>query len=393
MAAVWHARRLIGKRGLCFAILAVLTPALIAFVGLCIDIGVLALANAHLKTVADAAALAGAKQLNDPARLASNFNITGDLSRARNRAIAIGGANKVLSDAAVLLDNPDNSSGGDILIGYKNMAASGSALDTTPASKSLYNTVQVTARRDSDHGGMVPAFFSRALGFSGTSVSVTSMATVQNYAIQGFKCTPPETHTHLIPIALSLTTYNAMLAGLTTDNYTWKNGTVHPGGDGIYESSLYPVSSGPGNWGTLLIGVSSNGTSTLAPQIQYGVTTDQIATASPTGCSLQLGSGTSVLQLTGNPGVSLGLKPALTSMIGQVVVVPVYDPAQSGGSGSNFVYGIVKFAAVAVLDTDFNGSDSEVYVQPALVTDSTAILGSPQPSWASGGIVRLRLTQ
>src|SRR3954451_4680704 len=119
------------RRGLCFALLAVLMPAIIAFTGVCVDIGVLALGNSQLKTVADAAALAGAKQLNNPARLAPNYSIGNDLVTARKRAIAIGQANTVLGQPAVILDNANNSSGGDIVIGYKNLAVPGSALDST----------------------------------------------------------------------------------------------------------------------------------------------------------------------------------------------------------------------------------------------------------------------
>src|SRR4051794_32227914 len=86
------------RRGLCFALLAVLMPAILAFTGICIDIGVLALGNCQLKTVADAAALAGAKQLNNPARLAANYSVGNDLISVRKRAIAIGQANSVLGE-------------------------------------------------------------------------------------------------------------------------------------------------------------------------------------------------------------------------------------------------------------------------------------------------------
>src|SRR5215212_2519850 len=117
------------RRGLCFAILAVLMPAILAFTGVCIDIGVLALSNAQLKTVADAAALAGAKQLNNPARLAPNYSIGNDLVNVRKRAIAIGEANTVLGEKAVIVDNANNTSEGDIVIGYKNLGVSGSPFD------------------------------------------------------------------------------------------------------------------------------------------------------------------------------------------------------------------------------------------------------------------------
>src|SRR5262245_494955 len=192
------------QRGLCFAVLAILLPVILVFTGIGIDIGVLALARAHLKTVADSAALAGAKPLNDRARLAENFDISNDMHRARDRAIAIGQANTVLGKQAVLLRNAGNNSGGDIVIGYKNMSVAGSSLDSDANSKRLFNSVQVTARCSEERGGLVPAFFSKAIGFNGTAVSVSSTATVQNYSVQGFRCTPPATHVKLIPITLSL---------------------------------------------------------------------------------------------------------------------------------------------------------------------------------------------
>src|SRR5205823_2679010 len=129
----------------------------------------------------------------------------------------------------------------------------------------------------------------------------------------------------MIPIALSLTTYNAMLSQLTTDNYTFKPKTaqVVSGPDGLYESSLYPAGSGAGNWGTLRVGVNNNGTPTLAGQIQNGLTTNDIGASF--GCSMQLSP---TVQASGNPGLSLGLKPALQSLVGKTVIVAIYDPTR-----------------------------------------------------------------
>ena len=47
------------SRGIIIVLLGLLLPALIAFLGLCIDVGVVAITRAHLQTVADAGALAG----------------------------------------------------------------------------------------------------------------------------------------------------------------------------------------------------------------------------------------------------------------------------------------------------------------------------------------------
>ena len=78
-----------------------------------------------------------------------------------------------------------------------------------------------------------------------------------------------------------------------------------------------------------------------------------------------------------------------------MVIVPIYDPGQSGGHGSNYMYTIVDFAEIAVLATDYNGKRSEVIVQPVLTQtkDLTVIVGDPQESWAKGGVILLHLSQ
>jgi len=379
-----------GRRGLCFALLALLMPVLVGFTGLCIDLGVVALCNGHLKTVADAAALAGAKQYASTARLAPGFNVSTLTPAAQQRAQTIGQSNRALNQPAVLIANPYNLPAGDIVVGYQNLQTPGLPLDTSVASSQRYNAVQVTSRRDATHGGVVPAFFGQMIGFQGAQLSVTSTATAQNYAVQGFKCTPSG-YTKLIPIALSQTTYNAMLSSLTTDNYNYnyKTGLVVPGPDGIYESNTYPANSGAGNWGTVKIGVTNNSSATLVSQIQNGVSTAEIANTSPNGCSLVL----TTTSLGGNPGISLGIKTALIGLIGQVVVVPIYDPVASGGTGNNYSYAIVQFAAVVVLDVVPHGSQTQMLVQPAFVVDPTIILGAPLNSWTQGGVIRLRLTR
>jgi hypothetical protein len=379
---------------------AILIPILLCFIALCVDLLMLTTARTQLQTMADAAALAGAVQFNDPRRVSPTFDpVQNDLgANARRQAIAIGQANLVLGRGAALLDNTTNAPGGDIVLGLKDVTVKGSPLVTDSTLAASFNTVQVTARRDAGHVGQVPLFFAPLMGIRNQDVQVTSMATAQLYQVKGVKGGPTSQRTGLIPIALSSVTWGAMLAGLTSDNYSYSksNGgyVVQSGGDGISESSLYPVDSGSGNWGTVNIGTNNNSTSFLGDQIQYGVTQAQIA-ATPGSVD-----GNFVLNpdlnLSGNPGTSLGIKSAINSRIGQVVIVPIYDPVLSSGEGNGFNYVIVGFAPVAVLSATFNGKNSQVIVQPAIadpVTAQTVITGPPQTSWTSGGVVRLRLSQ
>jgi Flp pilus assembly protein TadG len=389
-------------RGHSLVMTAALMPVIVGVMGLSVDTAVLATARAQLKTVADAAALAGAQQLADNGRLQGSTNLTPEINNAMTAAQNTGQANAVLGQAAVLLGNPSNSASGDIVVGYTNVAV-GPPVWTPPplANALLTNSVRVNATRDANHVGVVPAYFSRLFGFQGSAVSVQSTATVQNYTIKGFQSVNNQ-NVNLLPIVLDQATYNNMItAGQTgnnppvaTDQYTYNptTKTVAAGPDGVYESVLYPVSAGdPGNWGTVKIGVSNNSTSTLAAQIQYGITPAQMATF-PNGV-IQLDPTLTPPSITfnGNPGISAGIKSALESIIGNPVSVPIYD--ETGGNGNNSWYRVVQFAAVRIMAVSFQGNPKYVIVQPAFVQDPSAIAGSAQTSWTNGGVIRLMLTE
>ena len=275
-------------RGGVAIVFAALLPAFVGLIALSVDIAVIATARGQMETAADAAALAGARQLFTDNHLVSGASMSAEISAAQSSATAVAAANKVLNAAPVIVANPSNSSNGDVVVGYLN-PTSYSAAFTNSGSQSSYNAVQVTVSRNATHGGVIPALFSRLAGSSGTGISDTSVAVAQNYAVGGFSSSSTGMNANILPIALDQTTYNAMIAGnpnkltttgLPTDQYAYNpsTGKVTSGQDGIYESSLYPVSNGsPGNWGTVKIGVSNNSTSTLGAQILSGITPAQLA--------------------------------------------------------------------------------------------------------------------
>jgi Flp pilus assembly protein TadG len=384
-------RRTRGSAALMFGFL---LPVFIGFMGLSVDLAVMAAARAQLSTVADAAALAGAQKLANEYRVRGTTDLTSTIASANAQAAAFASANTVLGQSVTLVQNTGNTSGtGDVLVGYINQATPTAAMDSSSASATNYNSVQVTATRSSNRGGLVPTFFASLMGFSGSTVSVQSTATAQNYSINGFQ-TAGSLNANLLPIVLDQTTYNAMMAGTTTDQYTYNptTGTVTSGADGITESKLYPVASGsPGNWGTVNIGVSNNSTSILAAQIQNGITPAQLATFPGGVIQLDTTQTPPSITFSGNPGISAGLASALDSIIGKPVTIPIYDT--NGGNGNNAWYRVVAFAACRVMAVNFQGNPKYVIIQPALVTDGTAIPGTPQSSWTSGGLVVLHLAR
>ena len=384
------------RRGALAVLFALLLPVLLIMVSFTTDVAMMASARGQLGTASDAAALAGAAKLISSNRLSGSSNLSSEMSSARAKAVEFAGYNRTLNKSTYIDSNSSNSPSGDVVIGYLDplrLADPSLALSTDPSMTSLFNSVRVTTRRTPYRNGLIPAAFGRILGYDGYEARVSSTATAQNYRIKGFD-TSASRITSLIPIVLSVDVYNAMISKSPSyaDVYTYDldTQTVSSGSDGVTESDLYPVSSGAGNWGTVRIGVSNNGTSVLSDQIANGVSTDVMA---PTYGSTMVASPSAPLTFSGNPGISLGIKSAVWSIVGKNVTIPIYDPINSGGQGSNYSYSIVKFAAVTVLDFNPNGSHSTITIQPGLVTDSSLITGSAGSSWTEGGVVRIFLSR
>jgi Flp pilus assembly protein TadG len=398
-----------GRRGKILVAMALLTPVLVGGLAVSVDTAVVAHARGQLQTAADAAALAGVTKLADDARVQrGNLTISSEIAAAQNQVLAWAPKNSILNSPAVVNNNTSNAPGGDVVIGYIDPTSYTSALST--AVPALFNSVQVTVSRDATHTGLVPSFFSSVLGNNGTSMHVSATGTAINSQIAGFRSVNG-LGANLLPIVLDVTTYQAMLAGTTTDQYTYNSptppatvGTVSSGPDGITESQLYPVASGnPGNWGTINVGVSNNSTSILRSQILYGITPAQLATFPNGTISLDQAdsgstnpiNGQSPLQyhtFSGNPGISAGIKSALTSIIGKPVSIPIYD--QTGGNGNNAWYRVIYFAPCRILAVNFQGNPKYVIIQPALIKDPTGIpSGAPPLAWSSGGLLRIYLSR
>jgi hypothetical protein len=373
-------------------IAAVLFPLFVAFAALSTDTAVIAVARSQASTAADAAALAGAMQLATEDRVRGATSLTTEITAANNQAVSLATSNFVLGSAPVVKANTSNAAGGQIMVGYLDPTNPSSTLDSSAGSTSLFNSVQVNILRDAGHGGVVPTVFAQLMGFKGTTVSVTSTATAQSYSISGFQAVG-SLNASLLPIVLDKTTWQTMMAGQSTDQYTYNpsTNTVTSGADGIYESQLYPVSSGsPGNWGTIKVGVSNNSTSTLSSQIQYGITPSELATYPNSTIQLDTTQNPPSITFSGNPGISAGIKSALSSIIGQPVAVPIYD--QSGGNGNNAWYRVIAFQPARILSVNFQGNPKYVIIQPCLLNDPTAIAGTAQ-SWTSGGLISVQLTR
>ena len=380
------------RRGISALLFGLLLPVFIGFATLSVDTSMIAVARGQLGTAADAAALAGARELVSENRVRRSNNLTTEIAAANSQAVSFARRNLVLGQPPVVSANTNNASTGDIVVGYLDLARSDSRLDNSTNLTHQFNSVQVTLARNEQRGGMIPTVFGRLMGFKGAAVTVRSTATASAYSISGFRASGSQ-NANLLPIVLDKVTWEAMMEKKTTDQYSYNVLTkqVTAGADGITESQLYPVKNGlPGNWGTIKIGVTNNSTSTLGAQIRYGITPAQLATF-PNG-TIQLDPGRNPPSITfeGNPGISAGIKDDLTAIIGQPRIVPIYD--QNGGNGNNAWYRVIAFQPCRIVSVNFQGNPKYVIIQPCLINEPTAIAGSPQ-EWASGGKIELHLSR
>ena len=189
--------------------------------------------------------------------------------------------------------------------------------------------------------------------------------------ISGFKPPSDGSKVAFLPIALDKTTWDALLAGGGTDNWTWnaQSETVTAGADGILELNLYPRGSGaPGNRGMVNIGRSNNSTAEVARQIVEGLSEADFAFH---GGSLEIDSDTGQLMLNGDPGISAGMKDELASIIGRPTVVPIFNDLS--GNGNNAEYTIVEFGGIRIMEVQLTGNNKRVMIQPSAVSVVGAI--------------------
>jgi Flp pilus assembly protein TadG len=352
------------RRGTVAVLACLLMIALLGMVAFAVDLGYLANAQAELQRSADSAALAACYQLIYKGTPGTPVNLSSNVTQVPISARQYAGLNRVCQSAPTLSDS-------EIVTGYiADPTKPGGTIDTG-ANVNLFNSVQVTLRKNSSENGQVPSFFGKIFGVTGSNASATAtaafIANVGGFGIP--QSTSGQTNLNLLPFALDLDTWNAMLAGdttVSTDIWNYNSdGQVVPGSDGIREVNLFPQGTGsPGNRGTVKIGTDNNSTATIVSQILYGITPAQMACYPNSQLSFDSNGH---LYLDANPGISAGFKAALASIIGQTRFIPIFDSVV--GNGNNAQYEIVNFVGVRICDVNLTGSMSSKHltVQPALV--------------------------
>jgi hypothetical protein len=333
-----------------------------------IDFGYLLVEKTQLQRSADSAAMAAAWDLVDYGGFAGDPNMTTATTRARSSASRFAGYNTVGTIAPTVDTNTSNSTSGDITIGYlADWSDPDAELDTSDPR--TFNAVKVRVRRDDGRNGRVPSFFARVIGVSGFAAEASATAALVSN-IRGFRVPLNGSNLPILPIAVDEDTWEALEAGLASDDWGWDAEEVDHVSDGLKELNLYPEGTGsPGNRGTVDIGGNNNSTSDLSRQIVEGISP---ADLEHHGGKLEFDDN-GELFLNADPGISAGIQDELAAIVGQARIIPVFR--EINGNGNNANYTIVKWVGIRIMDVDLTGNSKHVIVQPATVITPGAISG------------------
>ena len=245
---------------------------LFAILAFAVDLGYLSMVRTQLQRTADASALAATQSLMEGVIALNRTNYPYAVSGARYTATQYAQMNKVLASQPALAES-------DVTVGYlSNPSDPNEPLNASGLRG--YNAVQVRVQRTTNQNGAVPLFFARVLGIDRKgSQAMATAAFLDN--ISGFKAPSDGSNLEMLPIALNVKTWDALMAGQGTDNFTFDptgNHVVSHGADGIKETNLYPASTdSSGNCGTIDIGNSNNSTNDISRQIEHGISAQDLS--------------------------------------------------------------------------------------------------------------------
>ena len=345
---------------------------ILAFTALTVDMGYIALTKTQLQAASDAGAHASGIELIQgfgPTPI-SAVNVA---YRAKNAATDVSAAHQAGEvDSVYLAPNRD------MRFGHLRWNDASNSWDelwgTTP-----YNLVEVTLRRDqtiSGNGdGRLPLFFAPVIGHDTANLKVS--ATVAMIPAVGFRLKPGSNETlNMLPITMDEETWENLIQNNSgPDNYAYNPNTGQVflnASDGVREADLYPDEDETlpaGNRGTVDFGAGNNSTADIERQILYGLNAVDLSYFPNNEIRLDATS----LDLTGDTGLSAGIKDELAAIVGETRIIPIFRTVIH--PGNNAVFTVVRFVGIRIMAVRLTGANRYVYIQPASFIESHAVRG------------------
>ena len=393
------------RRGVVAVQFAVMSTAVFGFAALVVDVGMLYNVRTDLQRAADAAALAGASAyLGDD-------NLMKDKAKLKARLIA------EVTERAQRFSLQNTTLGKGTILDVADTALGTHDFDnpTGPLlSSGRVNAVQVTVRRAPDSAnGAVPFLFAGIFGLREGAVTATARAAI-NDQMAGYDAGEDGGYGGLLPFAVHEALYDDRFNN-GPDNFSYDDGVL-PTGDGVPEVNLYPwkwkevkevvgglpgetteewvadIDGGSGNFGTLNIGLGSQGTSFLEEQIRNGIAAADLEAEFGTSELMfhDEVDGPQTLSASGNPGLSASLQDTLNERLGQVVGYFTHRGIHGTGSGTTYDICGIRFGRI--VKVELTGGSGVFTIQPVAYGDGNVIVSSSAPS-TDGHVGRLALVQ
>ena len=337
------------RRGAAAVLGLFLVISLVALTAVTLDFGYIHVAETELSRSADAAAMAGCWEVFDQQVARQSDSLVEQAAKEAANRIAL---RNIVGDISLQISHED------VEVGHYGIDGTWSTPETSD-----FNAVRVTLRRQGGTNTQLPLFFGAVTGRDTQSLRTQAIAAMFS-AVDGFYEPGSEENRGILPIALDETSWLAALAESTEDVFSYSNGVVSSGSDGVFETNLYPKGTGaPGNRGTVDIGGANNSTKDLARQVLYGISAQDFIDLGKPLVFDEYGE----LDLNGDTGISAGIKDELASLIGKTRIIPIFSRVT--GKGNNSIFTIVRFEGVRILDVKLTGKGSQkrVIVQPAKV--------------------------
>jgi Flp pilus assembly protein TadG len=408
--------KIAARKGVLIPLTAFLIVVILGMCAFSVDVGYMVVVQSELQNAADAAALAGAEQLQPlfvQYYSPGQTNQAGILTQATTN-IAPSGTNPGSPMYAAEQFALFNMAGGvyvsvpdsDVSFGYTD--ANG---NFTTEYTGFPNTVSVTTRRDETANGSLPLFFGPVLNKASQNLEATSRATIYAGDISSLQAVPnvqmvPGWQSHIMPVALDVHVWTTFINGgkvvtnngssLSTTTYpigTSPDGNIYLGPNGLPQLQVYPFDTNtPGSFGLVDVGLPQNNVPAFRTWIDDGQTPNDIQYLLTNGLLPVSPSAPQPWKV--GPGLKSTLLTDFQAQIGLPNAIPLFIPNQSpantpgntsyvagSGNGQNATYAIIGFVGVTISSADGHGnSNMNISIQPMALIDVTTVINNATPA-------------
>jgi Flp pilus assembly protein TadG len=255
---------------------AFLSTALLVMMAFCIDIGYVVAVKSELQNAADAAALAGAQQLQT---YFVQYYMPGQTQQQTIYNNATTDTTTATAPIPTAIQFAGYNQAGNVYLSLPSSDVTFSYYDGTTFSSASYpdnfpNTVNVTVRRDSTANGSLGLFFAQVLGINNLDLNATASATIYAGDVSSLQAIPGVS-AHILPVALDVNVWMNFMQG----NFSspWLTGLTSAGPNNAQQLQVYPSGTNtPGNFGLLDLGPPANNAPAFRQWIDSGATPNDI---------------------------------------------------------------------------------------------------------------------